>query len=194
MWKHFCQSNFTGHKSLLWDNECPVCFSHYVFGPFPGEPGHINFQDWLALMKASKKLSFRPNEFLTKGSFIYGPQYPGQCLPHAQASYFQTLPPECFCTSHLQFLLPLMFYAEWLFSFYLSLKTESRSMYCIAKRTLWLNWRRKTNWVLSSVNKVFSLCLTMRSIMVVLGPLSHSGVGFLPVWESGGVLTGQSLS
>lgn len=41
------QSSFTGHRSLLWDNECPVSFSHYGFGPFAGEPGHINFQDGL---------------------------------------------------------------------------------------------------------------------------------------------------
>lgn len=44
---HPHQNNFTGHKFLLCDNECPVRFSHHGFGPFGGEPGHINFLDGL---------------------------------------------------------------------------------------------------------------------------------------------------
>lgn len=39
--------SFADHKSLLWDNEWPVSFSRYGFGPFGAEPGHINFQDGL---------------------------------------------------------------------------------------------------------------------------------------------------
>lgn len=138
MWKHFgqqdthvsdtrprchtChqpyQNNFTGHKFLLRDNECAVSFSHYGSGTFGGEPGSINFQDGL-----NKGPWWRHLESYYLGLMNFWRRAVWFMIPNTRANVFliyrpftsTLLRPEIFWTSHFQFYLPLIFYAEWLF-------------------------------------------------------------------------------
>ena len=112
------QNNFTGHKFLLRDNECAVSFSHYGSGTFGGEPGSINFQDGL-----NKGPWWRHLESYYLGLMNFWRRAVWFMIPNTRANVFliyrpftsTLLRPEIFWTSHFQFYLPLIFYAEWLF-------------------------------------------------------------------------------
>lgn len=161
------------HKPFLRHNERHFCFSYYGFGPFAGRPVHHQFHNDLdkrPWWKHSESYYLALMNFwqwqFDSWSLIPRPMFSSCSGPLLPECFWYLMQSGCVLMQHL----------------------------FIAELTMWLPLCRKTGWVLSSVNKFFGLCLSMRPATVVVCPLSHSGVGFLPVWELGGVLTGQSLS